>query len=222
VRADHTANDRRTATRRWQTPQGRTIISTSAALEIHVHLEDGNVTKFVQHDPLIARTILEAIHPNQLFRAPQLLIGSDHGLTAFQPSLVVRVDLITDLNPSWSSYSLALNTREITEDEFDARCCPHCDVQRLPSQEQVVFSVWEMVKGKRIYLQTHLTGMETKKLPLEVSVLIQKVMTSGGMLARGRDEGYIVLNPARMLRFTSYVGLQELPVNALPMHLLLD
>ena len=171
---------------------------------------------------MIARKILEAIHPNHLFTAPQLLIGSNHGLTAFQPRLVIRVELITDLDPSWSSSSVALNTHEITEDEFETRCHPYRDVQRLPSQEIVIFMVWEMVNGERIFLQTHMTGLEEKRLPVEVGSLIQQVMTSGGLLARGREGGYIVLNPARMLRFTSYVGLQEMPANALPMRQLTD
>ena len=191
-------------------------------MEIRVYLEDGHVTKFVQNDPLVAREILEAIHPNHLFTAPQLLIGSDHVLTAFQPRLVVRVDLITDLDPSWSSASAALDTREITQDEFETRCHPDRDVQRLPSQEIVVFGVWEMVNGERVFLQTHMTGLEEKRLPVEVGLLIQKVMTSGGLLARGREAGYIILNPASLVRFTSYVGLREMPANALPMRRLPD
>ena len=166
---------------------------------------------------MIAREILETIHPHHLFTAPQLLIGSDHILTAFQPRLLVRVDLITELEPSWASSSLALNTREISENEFEMRCHPERDVQLLPNQELVVFGVWETIHGERIFLQTHITGLEEKRLPVEVGLLIQKVMASGGLLARGREVDYIVLNPARMLRFTSYVGLQAMPANALPM-----
>jgi hypothetical protein len=196
-------------------------LNTSAALEVRVHLKDGHVTRFVQNDPLIASQILEAIHPNHLFSAPQLLIGSEHSLTAFQPHMVVRMDLITNLDPSWSS-SDALNTREIAEEEFETRCHPHRDVQRLPSHERVVFRVWEMVNGQRIFLQTHMTGLEEKRLPLEVGLFVQQAMTSGGMLARGREAGYIILNPACMLRFTSYVGLREMPANAWPMTLRLE
>jgi hypothetical protein len=197
-------------------------MNTPSALEMHVHLEDGHVARFVQDDPVVAQSILEAIQPNHLFTATQLLIGTDHALTAFQPRLVVRVDLITDLDPKWSSSSVALNTGEITEEEFEARCHPHRDVQRLPSLETVVFNVAEMINGERVFLQTHMTGLEKKKLPLDAGTFIQKVMTSGGLLARGRESGYIVLNPARMLRFTSYVGLQEMPANALPMRHLTD
>lgn len=197
-------------------------MNTPAVLEIRVHLEDGRITNYVQNDPAVAGKILEAIHPNRLFTAPQLLIGSDHALTAFQPGLILRVDLITDLEPSWSSSSAALNTREITEDEFDSRCHPFRDVQRLPSHEMVVFGVWEMVNGGRIYLQTHMTGLEKKKLPMDVGMFLQQTMNSGGLLARGRDVGYIILNPARLLRLTSYVGLQEMPANALPMRQLID
>jgi len=188
-------------------------------LEIRIHLEDGHITKYVQHDPEIAHEILEAIHPNRLFTSPQLLIGSDHALTAFQPRLVIRVDLLTDLEISWSSSSIAQQTQEISEDEFAMRCQPQRDVQRLPSQELVVFGVCEMTNGERIILQTHMTGLEKKKLPLEVGLFIQQVMTSSGLLARGREMGYIILNPARMLRFTSYVGRQEMPANAFPMTL---
>ena len=187
-------------------------------MELRIHLEDRQVYQFVQNDPVFAHNILDSLHPNHLFSAPQLLIGSTHVLTAFQPRLIVRVDLITELEPSWSSASLAaLNTREITEEEFQQRCHPSRDVQLLPNQEIVVFGVWEMITGARIYLQTHMTGLEEKRLPVEVGLLIKKVMTSGGLLARGREVDYIILNPARLLRFTSFVGLQELPVNALPM-----
>lgn len=209
-------------------PEGSVIINTPAVLEMRIHLENGQVAKYVQDDPMIAQEILETLHPNHLFSAPrpltapQLLIGSDHILTAFQPRLVVRVDLITELVPSWSASAVALNTREITEEEFDARYQPNRDVQRLPSQEIVVFGVWEMVNGARIFLQTHLTGLEETRLPQEVGLLIHQVMTSGGMLARGRKTGYVVLNPARMLHYTSYVGLQEMPANVLPMRQLLD
>ena len=192
-------------------------MTTPAVLEIHLHLHDGQITKFVQHDTVIARNILEAIHPNHVFKAPQLLIGGEHVMTAFQPRLVVRVDLITELVPSWSASSLALNTHEISEEEFVTRCRPHVDVQSLPSEELVVFGVWEMVNGERIFLQTHMTGKESKLLPLEVGLLIQQMMTAGGVLARGRHANYIVLNPARLQRFTSYVGLQEMPANALLM-----
>lgn len=171
---------------------------------------------------MVARSILGSIQPNRLFTAPQLLIGSDHALTAFQPHLVVRVDFITDLDPSWPLSSGALNTREINQEEFETRCHPDRDVQRLPNQEIVVFGVWEMVTGERVFLQTHMTGLEKKKLPMDVGIFIQQIMTSGGLLARGRDAGYIVLNPACMLRFTSYVGLREMPANALPMSQLTD
>ncbi len=123
-------------------------------MEIHVYLQDGHVTKFAQNDPVIAREILEAVHPTRLLSAPQFLIGSDHVLTAFQPHLIVRVDLITDLDPNWPLSSGALNSVEITQDEFETRCHPDRDVQRLPSQELVVFGVWEMVNGERVYLQT--------------------------------------------------------------------
>ncbi|MCL5104258.1 MAG: hypothetical protein M1133_09100 [Armatimonadetes bacterium] len=191
-------------------------------MEIRVYLQDGHVTRFVQNDPVVARSILGSIQPNRLFTAPQLLIGSDHALTAFQPHLVVRVDFITDLDPSWPLSSGALNTREINQEEFETRCHPDRDVQRLPNQEIVVFGVWEMVTGERVFLQTHMTGLEKKKLPMDVGIFIQQIMTSGGLLARGRDAGYIVLNPACMLRFTSYVGLREMPANALPMSQLTD
>ena len=192
-------------------------LDTDAVLEIRIHLEDRRIYQFIQNDPVLARTILDAIHPNHLFSTSQLLIGSEHMLTAFQPQLIIRVDLITELEPNWLSASLALDTREITVEEFELRCHPSLDVQLLPNREIVVFSVWEMINGERIYLQTRMTGLEEKKLPVEVGLLIKKVMTSGGMLARGREVDYIVLNPARLLRFTSYVGLQELPVNAWPM-----
>jgi len=198
------------------------MTNTSAALETRVYLQDGHITRFVQEDPVIALKILESIHPSHLFTAPQLLIGSEHALTAFQPHLVVRVDLITDLEPSWVSSSVALNTREITADEFKSRCDPHSDFQSLPNHENVVFGVWEMINGERIHLQTHMTGLEEKMLPMEVGLLIQHVMNSGGLLARGRESGYILLNPTCMLRFTSYVGLREMPANALPMRRLID
>ena len=192
-------------------------MNAPAVLEIRIYLQDGHVTRFVQNNAVIAHTILEAIHPNHLFTAPQLLIGSDHVLTAFQAQLVVRVDLLTDLNPSWSTSSAALDTHEITEEDFRTRCYPERDVQRLPSQERVVFGVWEMVTGQRIYLQTHMSGLEKKKLPMDVGIVIGQMMTSGGLLARGRESGYIILNPGSLLRFTSYVGLREMPANALPM-----
>ena len=198
------------------------MINTSDVLEIRVHLEDGHVSRFVQSDPVIALKILEAINPNRLFTSPQLLIGSDYVLIAFQPRLVVRVDMITDLNPNWPLSANALNTREITQEEFETRCNPNREFQRLPSQERVAFGVCEMVNGDRVFLQTHKTGPQRQKLPLDAGILIQQVMTSDGLLARGRESGYIVLNPARMLRFTSYVGLQEMPANALAMRRLPD
>lgn len=197
-------------------------MNTLAVLEIRVYLRDGHVTKFVQNDPEIARSILAAINPSRLFTAPQFLIGSDHALTAFQPSLIVRVDLITDMDPDWPLSSRALETQEITQEEFDIRCHPNRDVQRLSSQEIVVFGVWEMVNGDRVYLQTHMTGLEKKKLPMDVGIFIQQVMTSSGLLARGREGGYIILNPTSLVRFTSYVGLTEMPANALPMSRLPD
>jgi hypothetical protein len=197
-------------------------MSTPAALEIRVHLQDGRVTRFVQNDPEVAYGILEGIHPNRLFIAAQLLIGGDHTLTAFQPHLVVRVDFITDLDPKWLVSTTALNTREITEEEFKMRCHPERDVQRLPSREIVVFGEWEMVNGVRIFLQTHMTGLEERRLPVEMSMFIQQAMTSGGLLAHGRHGGYIVLNPASLVRFTSYRGFQAMPANALPMTRLPD
>lgn len=197
-------------------------MNESAGLEIRVYLEDGNITRFVQNDPVVANKILEAIHPNRLFTLPQLLIGSDHVLTAFQPHLVVRIDLITDLDPAWPLSTVTLNTTEITQEEFETRCHPHQDVLRLPSHEMVVFGVLEMINGQRVYLQTNMTGLEEKRLPIEVGLLIQQAMSAGGLLARGRESGYVILNPACMLRFTSYVGMQEMPANALPMKRLVD
>lgn len=196
---------------------------TPAVLEIRIYLENGHIMKYVQSDPAVALKIMEAIHPNRLFTLSQLLIGSDHALTAFQPHRIVRVDLITDLDPTnWPLSSGTLNTREISQPEFETRCHPNRDVQRLPSEEIVVFGVWEMVNGERIFLQTHMTGLEKKKLPMDAGIFIQQLMTSDGLLARGREAGYIVLNPASLVRFTSYVGLQEMPANTLPMRQLTD
>lgn len=184
-------------------------------LEIHVHLEDGRVTKFEQNDPLLAQKLLDNLQPTRLFAQKILLFGSTDSLNAFQLTQVVRIDLIASNVPDYPFYNGVLDIQQITPDEFKQRYHPQTFValrqaaQDSPGEPITVFSEMELVNGERVFMQVCVKLEE--RLPLEQGIFVSQLFSAHGLHGRRRDGGILIINPANIVRFTLYPAPPAVP-----------
>jgi hypothetical protein len=189
--------------------------SKTSPLEIHVHLEDGRVQKFLQQDPQIAQNLLTHLQPTKLFSQKVLLMGGTDSLTAFQMSEVVRIDLIAPQTPDYPFYNGVLDIQQITPDEFQQRYHPQTfaalrqSAQAHPGEPITVFSELELVNGERLFMQV-CVKME-QRLPLEQGIFVSQLFAANGLHGRRREGGVVIINPANIVRFTLYPAPPTLP-----------
>jgi hypothetical protein len=184
----------------------------SAALEIHLHLEDGRVTRFAQHDEAIARMIMHQIHPGKLFDLGALVLGDKEAVVAFQPSNVVRVDFVTDIDPHWPLPQNLLDIQEITRDDFRERYCPENDNHGLPDWmpfhlHHAHFAEVELVNGALVWMQAHIRA--EMRFPMDLSMMLQHIFSARGLYAKRHRGGLMVLNHASIARLTFYPGMHQ-------------
>ncbi len=185
------------------------------ALEIHVHLEDGRITRFVQNDVALAQSLLAQIQPTKLFGQKVLLLGSADSMSAFQLDKVVRIDLIAHNTPDYPFYNNVLDIQQITLDEFHERF--HSETFAAlrqialehPGDPLTVFSEMELVNGERIFMQVCV--QVSQRTPLEQGLFVSQLFGAHGLHGRRRGGGVVILNPASIVRFTLYPPPPGLP-----------
>lgn len=180
-------------------------------LEIHIHLEDRRITKYVQSDPESARNILDHIQPGKFFAQRQLIIQGIQSMTALQCSRIVRVDLITSDPPHWPFHNQTESITEISEQEFAERYRPGGPIALPSGQVGTLYAEMEMTSSERIFFELRVHGQSEEILPLDQGVFIQQMFAGTGMHAHRRGGGWILVNPANILRFTTYPGPQSAP-----------
>lgn len=175
------------------------------ALELHFHLTDSKIARFVQNDEASAQKILRQIQPNRLFAQHHITLSCQGAMTSIPSSAIVRLDLITDNPPEWPFHYGASVIQEINEEEFRHRFRPQ-DYAAPPTPGQIVtfYGEMELRSAERVYLEAQIRI--EPRLPLEQSVFIQQIFATGGMHARRRGNGMVIINPANIVRFSFYPG----------------
>ena len=184
-----------------------------SALEIHVHLEDGRVAKFVQSDPVLARKTLTLIHPGKLFSQRLITIHGDHSLTAYPCASIVRIDFVTDMALDWPFHHGAIAIDQILPTEFEERCLAAITARRkssgppTPGEPITLYAQQELVNGERLFLEVHTTLQV--RTSVDQNVFINNLFSSGGLHARRREGGMIIVNPAKLVSMALHPGPME-------------
>ena len=190
-------------------------MDTPNPLEIHVHLEDGRIVRFIQQDAELARQQLAHLQPTKLFAQPLMMFGGSDSLTTFQLSQVARVEFIAENTPDYPFYHGVLDIQQITPDEFRARYHPQTfaalreKAQATPDTPITVFTEMELVNGERLFFQVCVKV--TERLPLEQGIFVSQLFNAHGLHARRQGGGVVIVNPANIARFTLYPSPPTLP-----------
>src|SRR5579872_7018018 len=133
------------------------------SLEIHIHLVDGSIGRFVQDDPAEARKLLEAIQPGKVFQQRDLVIAGRYSLTVYPCTAVARVDFIMDGHPGWPFHRNVRDAMQITHEEFQERFLPTAkDEERTarivtPGETVVAYAEAELLNAERLFVELRLT-----------------------------------------------------------------
>ena len=186
--------------------------ASPSEIEINVHLEDGRMVKFVQKDTDGIRKVLAQMHPEKVFSHRFLVLGDDRSMSVFPSAAVARLDLVTDSPPEWRFHHNVQNIQEITEEELRRRYRPESyDPTWSTGRPTTVFGEIELVNGERLFYEARLGDFQ-ERLPMDLGVVIQQIFSSAWH-ARRLGGGFVLVNPANILRLSFYPGIRELPLN---------
>lgn len=194
------------------------------ALEIHVYLADGTMSRFVQEDAALAQQLLDALQPAQIFKRPEILIGGSYSMTIIPTDTLARVDFVTDRCPDLPFPARIKDVVEITPDEFSQRlvvtpAVPQREERTIQAEEPFVSSVELLLRGSgRLYLQ--LEAVVEPATPVDRALQLHRILEGNAtvLAARRRGGGAILINPEHVLQMTLCPGPPETPPNAWRAH----
>ena len=177
---------------------------TSMSLEIHVHLEDGRVSKFGSVDEAEIAKILSNLNPTKLYSPQLMMLGNDTSLSAFRSARVIRIDFISESLPVFQFLHNVNDIQEVTPEEHDEWSqIDSDDLQRdMGDRVNRVHSEIEMTNGSRIFLQVDVVPRSEGRTPIDTAMFIQQLFGSEGVYFRRRGGGIIVLNPSHIVRIS--------------------
>lgn len=196
-----------------------------AALEIHIYLCDGTISRFVQEDAEVARQLLDTVQPAQVFKRPEILIGGSYSMTIIPTDTLARVDFVTDRCPALPFPARIRDVLEITPEEFARRLVvtpgvPQREEQIVAAGQPFVGSVEVLIRGAgRLHLQGEAVGEPTT--PVERGLQLHRILGDGHtpvLAARRNGGGAIFINPEHVLQMTLCPGPPETPPNAWRAH----
>src|SRR5690349_4905712 len=96
------------------------MLNPMTALELIIHLKDGNILKFFQNDITAAQMILDSIHPKQFFNQPDVTIAGRYSMTVYPTAGITRVEFVTSLRPklTWPLPAWVQSICEIPAGEY--------------------------------------------------------------------------------------------------------
>jgi hypothetical protein len=180
-------------------------------LQIRIQSVDGSIATFAQTDPdVINRTLVE-LKPAQILSQTKITIGGNHSVTTFIPSLITRIDLITDRLSVWD-FPFAIGAlQELTEMEFHEYLAERQQrVQPRPSGDFPIFLEIEMVNGQRSFLWMEVIA----EFPSDPLSKIYSLLNERSLIFERRTGGIGVLNPANIVRFTVHPDPTKGPAEA--------
>ena len=169
------------------------------SLQIRIQGIDGSVATFVQNDPDLANRTLDELNPVRILTLAKITIAGNHSVTTFIPSLITRIDLITDRLSVWDFPFIIGALLELTETEFQEFLY---DRQRRgqprSSGDFPVFLDIEMVNGQRLFLWMEIVA----GLPPDRLLRIYSLLKERSLIFGLRTGGIGVLNLANTVRFS--------------------
>jgi len=190
-------------------------------LQIRVRKLDGSVSTFVQDDIQVAKQILDAFDPMQIFNRQNLVLADSHSHTSFPVSQITRVDLDSEQHSHLTFENGLVEAVELTKDEFEAL------IQNLTIRDQwehlgvqdsfvVTFLNVEMADGQCVLLTMEVDA----ESPQGLSELRDFLLNRPGLCFRMKSGGVAVLNLANLSRLTFFPGTVQPPADAWPVRLL--
>jgi hypothetical protein len=187
----------------------------NTSLQIRIQGVDGSVATFTQNEPDVVNRTLDEINPARILTQTKISIAGNHSITTFIPSLVTRIDLITDRLSVWDYPFVIGALVELTEAEFH-RFLHDLQQRGQPctSGDFPVFLEIEMVNGQRSFLWMEIVA----GLPAERLLKIYSLFKERSLIFGLRAGGIGVLNLANMVRFTVHPDPLAGPEEAWPAH----
>ncbi len=187
-----------------------------ASLEIRVHLCDATVETYLVEDRQEALRIIEHINPGKVFEPHLVVIGSKHSLTALQTDHITRMELITDIVPSWPFHHNVRAIREVSHGIFTACLEEHIKFPVPLGGVYQGFSEIHLTSGETLYmlLDVNADPAIAPLTSLDQHVFLQQMFNSYGMHARRHDKGVVLINPAHIARMSMHPGPSSIPPGA--------
>jgi len=188
-------------------------------LEIHFHLTDGTVTRFVHDDAATAQQLLDSIHPDRVFSPHEILIAGKYSMTAVPTARIARIDLVTDRYPGWPFPNHVQDVVQIPHEQFQERevgkpgAMLRAD-RLLPTGAPVVTYVEiVLLNAEKLYLEFHLLAQA--QTPVERGLSIHQFLSNMQTLTvRRHNGGAILVNPVNIVQLSLFPGPPETPPNA--------
>ncbi len=191
-------------------------------LEIQLYFAQGQTAYFVQDDPVAARALLDTLPPpERLFAQPQFTIAGDRSLSLFPTAHITRLDISADDLPVWPFLQEAESVEDIDEETFQHRFDPeeYALARRRaweqPGAQQTGFTELELTDGQHLFWEVQMASRPLLKV--DVGQIGKPLLASGGLHARRPDGGYMIVNPAHILRLTFSPGPPQVSARAWPL-----
>lgn len=196
-------------------------MNTLPHLQIRIHKLDGSVLTFFQDNVEIARQILDAFDPMQLFSRRNIVLADSRSHTSLPVSQITRMDLDSEQHSNLIFESGLVEAVELTRDEFNGL------VQNLAARDQwtslgkedafvVAFLNVEMADGQCVLLTMEVDA----ESPQGLSELRDFLLNRPGLCFRMKSGGVAVLNLANLARLTFFPGTAQPPPDAWHVRLL--
>lgn len=190
-----------------------------ASIEIHLHMTDGRIHRYLQDNAGDIRQFFENFQPNRLFSQPNILFAGSHSAAGYNCSMITRIDIVASDIVEWPFPHGISSLDEITEEEFH-QCLPQeDDPTRLRDRPwksgELVRAIAEfnLAGGGKLFVK----GRTELKTKIEQRQIMQHFLP-GHFNCRRREGGAIFLNPANVESWTIYPGPPEIPQNVFLAH----
>ena len=186
----------------------RPMNDTTQSLQINIHKVDSSVATFTQSQAHQVNRILNEFQPSRIFNQDKITFAGIHSETALVPSLITRVDLITDQLSVWD-FPFAIGALvELTEAEFHDFLAGRRQGMQPHSPSDFPMSLEiELADGHRVFLWMEIiAGYPTDQLLKSCSLLKERSLVFE-LLAGGAG----VLNPENIASFMIHPDPQKRP-----------
>ena len=193
-------------------------MNSSTPLEIQLHLANGHIHRFVQHDPQAVEQILQAMNP-RVFAQPNLTIFGAQLVTTYPTAALVGIGLRMEPMPD-SLLRMASNIpngvgeiREISEADYHAKL-----PQTRPfvaGQSGVSLNEIEFISGERLWLEV---AIQAASGEMQERQLVKHAFAGPNLVCHRIGGGIGLWNRALMVSYRFAPG-PDVPMPAIPAEL---